>query len=499
MGLCSCSDRCPRDIDSTTTVESLQITEKKAAEAAEKKDASKSAKFNHLQLRSVLDSAGAEPDETWRKMIESGASLAHVDINAHVALPKTEPVEEGFLETLERLAESIESEESFSVFYRHFGWNSPEEYFGARGESQVMIVDVDRNDLDDRLAIILVCYQAASANSARRKSSPDSTCRVCLDSRTYEDTCAITVWRVLELAARLRQALTSYGLYIEPVFTNREQILELVVNYLNVPLKLEALEERVIGTGKLLFKEGAGGTRSSLIECCLDESRVTVWLLGGICPKQVADLEKLSLSTKIFMFEQAQPAWQSMDTKGSEVQPAWSFPPEPAVAEYGFGVEPSNVRSSDEAYAATVMNYMSFQSVAAHRKFHYVCVGLARHDGFLPVPPGKGMLRIAGRPLNVIPGEVHVIKKAVDMTRAERVFSRLMAAAQATRRDTIYKELCISVQDDAGTNRQMMNVVIRHGTFLADAIFVALASRPFEQLHCVEMVRRLAFMRLPPQ
>ena len=38
-------------------------------------------------------------------------------------------------------------------FYQAIGWKNPEELFGTLGEHVVMIVDVDHNDSDDRLAI----------------------------------------------------------------------------------------------------------------------------------------------------------------------------------------------------------------------------------------------------------------------------------------------------------------------------------------------------------
>lgn len=491
MGLCACREQfCVNSHHSPEVAVGGALRDGKAS------------KFGHMQLRSVLDKVGAAPDPTWRDMVSTGAALISTDIVANVACPSTAAVEAVFLDALDHLAYAFESPDAFMSFYRHFGWSSADEYFSARGEYQVMVVDVDHNDLDDRLAIIFLAYQVASANAERRKHSGGATCTICLDARTYETTCSISAWRVLELATRLEGTLTEiHGVFIDVVFTDRDRILCLAADYLGVPPKVEELERKIKGTGALLFRDGAGGTRKNLIEPCASLPIITFWLLGGICAMQVADLEKLSETVHIYLFEQALPGWQSMDVSDvidSDLQPSWCFPPLPREVDAGYGVEPSNIRSSEESYTDTIMNYMHFQQVVASQpsSFTYISVGLARNNGFLPAPPGQKMLKIFGRPLNVLPGAVHVIKRAVDLPRAKEVFHHLMQAALQSSPDTIYKELCISVKDDEGTPRAILNAVTKHGTFMADAIFVALVAGPFAGFNTVEMQRRLAFVKL---
>ncbi|CAE7447437.1 unnamed protein product, partial [Symbiodinium pilosum] len=77
---------------------------------------------------------------------------------------------------------------------------------------------------------------------------------------------------------------------------------------------------------------------------------VSVWILSGLCSKQVEDFnlaqKKLGI---IFTFvEQAQPAWQSskLPAEKTEIQPHLEFPP-PKDDDSGFGLEPSNIRSSE--------------------------------------------------------------------------------------------------------------------------------------------------------
>lgn len=76
------------------------------------------------------------------------------------------------------------SEDALRGFYKKFGWVDPAQYFGALGEAQVMFVDTDHNDLDDRLAAVLVAYQMASANLDRRAKAAGSRCCLYLDCRT---------------------------------------------------------------------------------------------------------------------------------------------------------------------------------------------------------------------------------------------------------------------------------------------------------------------------
>lgn len=54
--------------------------------------------------------------------------------------------------------------------------------------------------------------------------------------------------------------------------------------------------------------------------------------------------------------------WSVQSKAGATAQPLWSYPP-PFGDEKGFGVEPSNVRSSAAPYAETLLNYLSFQQV----------------------------------------------------------------------------------------------------------------------------------------
>lgn len=105
------------------------------------------------------------------------------------------------------------------------------------------------------------------------------------------------------------------------------------------------------------------------------------------------------------------------------------------------------------------------------------------------------MLKISGRPFNVIPGKEYVIKKALDAKRAQLVFGKLLENAKACYEDSLYPELCIDSCDDFGADRPELAAVVKYGTFMADAIVVCLAARP--QLQTLPRRRRLALALVP--
>eukprot|EP00913_Durusdinium_trenchii_P004610 g4279.t1 len=111
----------------------------------------------------------------------------------------------------------------------------------------------------------------------------------------------------------------------------------------------------------------------------------------------------------------------------------------------------------------TLKNYMCFQQLVASGAT-YVCPALARSNGFLPrSAPGEQMLPISGRPFNVIPGKIYVIKKALEPQRAERAFAHLLSTAKAQYEDTLYQELCIDSCDDFGAERPELSAVVKYG------------------------------------
>eukprot|EP00931_Biecheleriopsis_adriatica_P056522 TRINITY_DN33490_c0_g2_i1.p1 TRINITY_DN33490_c0_g2~~TRINITY_DN33490_c0_g2_i1.p1 ORF type:complete len:483 (+),score=111.73 TRINITY_DN33490_c0_g2_i1:56-1504(+) len=463
--------------------------------------ASMADKFEHMQLRSVLDDVGSEADETWERMIKHELCMSNIDVKIQLALPSSSEAEECLLRSVEQLAEALDGVEAFVKFYKSFGWSDPEAYFEHFGQSLVMIVDVDHNDSDDRLSIILLACQVASANAHRGDAAKTFT--VFLDARTYETKSGLTMWRTLQLAARLNHVLAEYGVVVRPVFTDCKSILGLISEYLKVPAELSALEARVPGTAALLREDSS----VSLPELLAGQKRVTVWLLGGICKKQVEDLKQCCQSggTHFVLYEQAQPAWQShevpspKDSASEELQPAWCFPPpNPEAAARGFGVEPSNVRSSEAPYSETLGTYLLLQQLVAWfpDAFSYVFPALARSDAYLPAPPGKPMKRICGRPFNVIPGTEYVIKKACNPERSLAAFSKLLQVVKPKFPTTLYEELCIGSSDDFGAERKELAAVVKYGTFMADAILVCLAARPPAQVGAQEAIRRLAQMRM---
>lgn len=458
---------------------------------------SRANRFHHMQLRSVLDSPGAAPDHAWQAMLRSGCALSQVDTDVWLTLPGAAESEASLLGAIEALARAFESHEDLLAFHRHFGWTSPESYFSERGQNQVMVVDVDYNDVDDRLAIIVLAYQVASANAERRRHTPTATCRIFLDGRTYERSSGLTMWRTLELAARLRNILMSQaGIDIVPVLSEPEYILGAVASYLGVPATYSSLDARVPGTGDLLRSH----CREDIRSCCAPGARTTVWLLGGLCHKQVSDIGWVRdnvAGAHLTIYEQAAPAWQSVQIGRTEVQPSWSFPPD-VISDGCFGAEPSNIRSSAEDYPGTVEVYLQLQKVvaASPASFTYICPAMSRKDGFLPVPPGQVMPRIWGRPLNVAPGIQYHVHKAIDLERTGRVFAQLTEAARARLPDTVYEELCINGNDDSGSKRPELEAVSNYGSFLADAILVCVGSVPLEMLRATKMTRRLAFVSL---
>lgn len=466
----------------------------------------KASKFERVQLRSVLDTRGGSADATWTRLLSSVSLLSHSETAIDLALPCGEDAEGALLSAVEALADTMGPDDTaLATFYQHFGWASPAEYFDAMGEAHVMLVDVDCNDSDDRLAIILLAYQLASANLARRQAmqladgQAPSECALFLDARTYEGRdvgFGIIAFRTARLAARLRAELGERcGLRIEVLFSDGARALRLVAEYLAAASSGAALEEEIASV-VVFFQGGSSGACRDNFRGIPASNGGTVWLLSGMCRQQVDDLQHEALEGKrLRIVEQAQPAWQSDDVGNAAVQPDWTFPPS---TDAGYGVEPSNVRSSGLGYYDAIENYVRFQQVvsSASAGWSYLAPALSRSDGWLPAPPGQEMMRISGRPLNVLPGESYTIKKSVNKGRAEEAFRRILAAARAGPVE-LHAELCISTADDAGVERTEMAHIKKYGSFMADAVVVALAARPLSQLQTTAVVRRLAVVKIP--
>mmetsp|Transcript_22816 Transcript_22816/g.52179 ORF Transcript_22816/g.52179 Transcript_22816/m.52179 type:complete len:525 (-) Transcript_22816:60-1634(-) len=468
----------------------------------------KAQKFHHMQLRSVLDISGAAPDDAWAKMLASGAATHQVATTVRVSLPETRVAENQLLDSIDHLADSFtKSSSSGAALCRHFGWEDPASFFRCLGEAQVMIVDVDHNDLDDRVAIIMIAFLMASANVERWHQCRSNRCTLLLDARTYERSSPLSTWRTLRLASRINAVLRdTFGVAVQPVFTDPSKVLQDIAAHLGVPAESSALDGKVPDTGGMLVRTGWGAVSTSIVGCLQPRGSAAVWLIGGLSAKTVQDLAHCAKEEKIHfsVFEQAAPAWQSVDLSGPSVaslQPHWTFPPDDKSVSVGFGAEPSNIRSSCMAYPDTISTYMQLQQLVAEvpERFSYVCPALARHDSYLPVPPGQSMLKVAGRPLTVKTGQDWVVKNARDQKRAQEVFSKLINLAREHARDSVYAELTTGTEDDFGLERPELHAVRKNGSFLADALIVCLAARPTEQLGGIEMTRRLAFVRTSPK
>lgn len=450
--------------------------------------ATKAEKFAHHQLRSLLDEGKASEDDPWEKMLLSGLCQLHAEVNIDLALPSSAEAEACLLSGVEQLSEAFDKS-NLRSFYKSFGWSDAKEYFSSMGETQVMLVDIDHNDSDDRLAIILLAFQAASANLERlEKGETEAKATILLDGRTYETAGGLTLWRSLQLASRLTAALAP-GVEVLPVISDSLSALKLMCSYLKVDASFEALNRTTTGTGDFFRSLKVEDLRAV-------KGAASVWMLSGLCTKQVEDFAfcQKNFGTRFTFIEQAQPAWQSVDFPASaEVQPSWAFPPA-FGEEKGFGVEPSNIRSSEATYTETLTNYLRFQQLVAPGA-KYVCPALARSNGFLPAPAREPMLTISGRPFNVIPGKEYVIKKALDVKRAQLAFGNLLQNAKACYEDSLYPELCIDSCDDFGADRPELAAVVKYGTFMADAIVVCLAARP--RLQTLPKRRRLALALVP--
>jgi hypothetical protein len=236
---------------------------------------------------------------------------------------------------------------------------------------------------------------------------------------------------------------------------------------------------------------------------------VSVWVLGGLCAEQVDDLAAALETTavRLSIFEQAQPAWQSMAVQAAGVQPpegaatqvAAVQPPPDAASLHarGFGAEPSNVRSSARPYPETLRVYMRLQQlVAGHAaRVSWACLGLARQDGAMPVPPGQPMVPVCARPFTVRTGAVYAVTKAVQPPQLDAACAALLASAKEHLPDTLFPELCIATAHDDGTPRAEMHWVAEHGTYMADGITVCVFARPLASM--TSFSRRLAVVQCP--
>ena len=294
-------------------------------------------KFGGLQLRSVIDTVGSAPDAAWAQLLGSGDALEYSSTSFHLALPPTDAAEARLLEVVDALTSALGGgNPALENAYRCWGWESPGEYFAELGSSQVMVVDVDHNDLDDRLAVLLLAWQMASANTARRKLEPAAghACVLYLDARTYEGKAGETIWRTFRLAAKVRAALSpECGLELRVVVTDIARATHLAAEYLGVDSDADALDARSSGVGALLQGTSVGGLSacySNWSEAFRGSAVVSLWLLGGLCAAQLSDAEAFlgAGESRCNVFEQAAPAWQSMPVPlGAEVQPNWTWPP----------------------------------------------------------------------------------------------------------------------------------------------------------------------------
>lgn len=451
-------------------------------------------------------------------LADRGRLRGHAETGVLLSLPSSEQAEVSLLAAVEKLADAMSNGTALGDFYAHFGWSSGEVYFEALGEAQVMLVDLDHNDSDDRLAIVLLAYQMASANLARRAKAPTAECTLLLDGRTYENS-GLTVWRTVRLAVRLHALLFKRcGLAVAPIFSDAQGALGRAAVYLGSSSATAEAERLAPGSGAELQQgSGPGAIRPNFRGAWADagaagQRTVSLWILSGLCNEQAEDVRSgcssASGGVRFVVFEQAQPAWQSVEVpKDAEVQPNWDWPPATVEAvEKADGAEPSNIRSGERPYPEILDTYLAFQQVVVANpgSFVYVCAALARSDGTLPAPCGQPMWRVSGRPLTVVPGAVYEVKKALDRARAEKAFRRLMEAASSHAGGgagegagpSLHAELCTGSTDDSGRERKELAHILKYGTFMSDAILVALAARPLEALGAAAVVRRLAVVQV---
>lgn len=462
----------------------------------------KAERFQLMQLRSVLDQPGAPPDATWRRLLDGGAVAEEIAIELEVALPDGKDCEAKLLSSVEKLAEAFGSEESLTLLYKSFGWSSPEEYFAALGVVQVVMCDVDHNDSDDRLAIVLLAFQMASANACRRlqpAGGVDARCTLQLDVRSYQTVSGLSIFRTLRLAAVLTGELARHGLAVQVLVSDSASALQLMADYLELPpnASAEALDEVAAGCSHI-FKAAVADLRGSWQPGELG----TIWLLSGVCGPQARDIESIrERGVRLNLIEQAQPAWQSFTVTSHEgAMPDWEFPPPDLDPDdKGFGAEPSNVRSGEGEYVDVVADYFRLQralgpappGAGERAPVRYLAPALARQDDVLPTPPGQQMLCVSGRTLTVVPGEIYRVRRAADKARAAAAFEALLAAADAAAPETLGRELRVATADDRGEPRPQLAHILKYGTFMSDAIIVAVAARP--QLETTRLTRRLAF------
>lgn len=264
--------------------------------------ATKAEKFAHHQLRSLLDEGKVSEDDPWEKMLLSGLCQLHAEVNIDLALPSSAEAEACLLSGVEQLSEAFDKT-NLRSFYKSFGWSDAKEYFSSMGETQVMLVDIDHNDSDDRLAIILLAFQAASANLERlEKGETEAKATILLDGRTYETAGGLSLWRSLQLATRLTAALAP-SVEVLPVITDSLSALKLMCSYLKVDASFEALNRSAAGAGDFFRSLKVQDLRAVKGAC-------SVWMLSGLCTKQVEDFAfcQKNFGTRFTFIEQAQPA-----------------------------------------------------------------------------------------------------------------------------------------------------------------------------------------------
>ena len=259
-------------------------------------------RFGGLQLRSVIDDVGAAaPDPSWAALLASGDVLGHCSSSLHLSLPQTAAAESSLLQAVDALSAALlgGGGTAFADMYRCWGWTSPEQYFAEMGAAQVMLLDVDHNDMDDRLAVLLLAWQMASASAALRAREPCHTCTLYCDVRTYEAAGGPTLWRSLRLAANVCAALPpGCGLELFVVLSDSSRAVQQAASYLGVDPDLNVLDKCTPGVGRLLRDaagEAAGGVAGG---CCgswgrslMGSATASLWVLAGVCASQMDDLE----------------------------------------------------------------------------------------------------------------------------------------------------------------------------------------------------------------
>ncbi|CAE8713810.1 unnamed protein product [Polarella glacialis] len=438
-------------------------------------------------LLSVLDSRAKQPSALSLKPLFMADASIQVDIaeddevESNMLMAKLDSAEEVAVFVciaIESFNEHVlaPAKSDISQFYLQFGWQSADEYFDTLGEAQIMLVDVDHNDRDDRFAIVLLAYQMASAAAA--SALKQRTCTLYLDGRSYENSDANMIKETRNLAYTLDEQLRCHGLHVMTTFSKGPK------NNKN---------------------------NSWAQEVSKGSAKVSVWLLSAICKPQLEDfavLLGLDSKLQVNVFEQSQPAWQP---------PAFSTTADSPTKK----AEPSNIRSGEGTYESNIQNYLSFQrllvasSIAGSSSVAYFAPALGRAAGPLPVVPGMAPASLVARPFTVRVAKASDAKQPADFASERNLVStgtglgayaaaRLQAAmadfVKGTISGPLQSILSLTVAD---ANIAGLEPILKYGTYMTDAIVVALFSRREFHQDCgerlVPVIRRLAFASLSPE